>query len=143
MIHGKVNGKDREGRPSDEAKVMVDDAREITSAQAVAYQETGRKARVPKPSKKKVPMITASTKAITEIPLAEKLYIRLQSSSDTETLLSLKKMIDDNRGETEVILVLGDAATKQAIKLPGGFNKASDGYGQLRELVGADNLKLQ
>ena len=143
LIHGKVNGKDREGKPSAEAKVMVDDAREITSAQAVAYQETGRKARIPKPSKKKVPMVAAALNGVSENAAAEKLYIRLKSSSDTETLMSLKKMIDDNSGKTEVILVLGDASTKQVIKLPGGFDKASDGFGQLRELVGADNIKLQ
>jgi DNA polymerase-3 subunit alpha len=153
LIHGKVNGKDREGNPSDEAKVMVDDAREITSAQAQAYQETGRKARIPKPTKaatlaaaaatRKAAMIGPGAKAIHETSVAEKLYIRLRSSSDTETLLSLKQMIDADPGETEVILVLGDATTKQAIKLPGGFNHQSDGLSLLRELVGADNLVLR
>jgi DNA polymerase-3 subunit alpha len=143
LIHGKVNGKDREGKPSDEAKVMVDDAREITSAQAAAYQETGRKARVPKPSKKKVPMVGPGVKVVAEPSAVEKLYIRLMSSSDTETLLSLKQMIDANQGSTEVVLVLGDAANKQAIKLPGGFDHHSEGLEQLRSLVGADNLILR
>ncbi len=149
LIHGKVNGKDREGKPSDEAKVMVDDAREITSAQAQAYQETGRKARVPKPAKaaalaaKKAALAVSGTKAAAEPISVEKLYIRLLSSSDTDTLMSLKQMIDANRGETEVILVLGEAASKQAIKLPGGFDHLSEGLGQLRELVGADNLVLR
>jgi DNA polymerase-3 subunit alpha len=153
LIHGKINGKDREGNPSDEAKVMVDDAREITSAQAQAYQETGRKARVPKPTKaaslaaaaaiRKAAMIGPGAKAVHEISAAEKLYIRLRSSSDTETLLSLKQMIDADPGDTEVILVLGDATNKQAIKLPGGFNHQSDSLGLLRELVGPDNLVLR
>ena len=87
-------------------------------------------------------MVAPGAKTVTEA-VAEKLYIRLQSSSDTETLLSLKQMIDANKGDTEVILVLGDAASKQAIKLPGGFDHQSDGFGQLRELVGAENLILQ
>jgi DNA polymerase-3 subunit alpha len=145
LIHGKVNGKDREGKPSDEAKVMVDDAREITSAQATAYQETGRKARVPKVSKtalKKAAMVGSGSKTIAETATIEKLYIRMLSSNDTDTLLSLKQMIDANRGQTEVILVLGDDASRQAIKLPGGFDHSGPGYGQLRELVGADNLIL-
>ncbi len=151
LIHGKVNGKDRDGKPSDEAKVMVEDAREVTSIQAQAYQETGRKARVPKPAKatvlaaaaaaRKVAMVGPGAKSIKET--AEKLYIRLSSSKDTEKLISLKHMIDANSGETEVILVLGEAATKQAIKLPGGFDQHSEGLNHLRELVGAENLVLR
>ncbi|MEO7364398.1 MAG: DNA polymerase III subunit alpha [Candidatus Saccharimonadales bacterium] len=139
LIHGKVNGKDRDGRPSDEAKVMVDDAREVTVAQGQAYQETGRKARVPKVSK------AAVKKAAMAAPSASvaspKLYIRLQNSSDTETLQSLKRIIDANRGATDVILVLG--ASKQAIKLPGGFDHSSTELAELRQLVGADNVLLQ
>ena len=144
LIHGKVNGKDRDGRPSDEAKVMVDDAREITAAQAQAYQETGRKARVPKVSKvavKKAAMVGPGAKAVAEVTDPSKLYIRLENSSDTDKLMNLKQVIDSNRGGTEVILVLG--ASKQAIKLPGGFNHQSDDFGKLRELVGSDNLVLK
>ena len=153
LIHGKVNGKDRDGKPSSEAKVMVDDAREITSAQAQAYQETGRKARIPKPAKatvlaaaaaaRKAAMVGPGAQSVHEQASVEKLYIRLSSSKDTEKLLSLKQTIDANRGDTEVILVLGEAASKQAIKLPGGFDHHSEGLGQLRELVGADNLVLR
>ncbi len=43
LIRGKVNARDKEGNQSGDVKVMVDDAREITSEQANAYQATGKK----------------------------------------------------------------------------------------------------
>jgi hypothetical protein len=58
-------------------------------------------------------------------------------------LLSLKETIDKHRGETEVVLVLGEASAKQAIKLPGGIDRASDGLSKLQTLVGADNLVIK
>jgi DNA polymerase-3 subunit alpha len=143
MIRGKVNAKDREGNRSNDVKVMVDDAREITVAQATAYQETGRKKKVPKATKK-VPMRSAGV-TDSEVPaaVATRVYIRLSNSNDQAALVSLKQTLDAHSGETEVVLVLGEAETKQAIKLPGGINRDGEGLELLRALVGADNLKLQ
>ncbi len=76
-------------------------------------------------------------------PLNERLYIRLINTSDEQTLLSLKETIDHHQGPTEVVLVLGEASAKQAIKLPGGIDRESDGLSKLRELVGTDNLVIQ
>src|SRR5690606_33909821 len=47
LVRGKASAKDREGNIGEEVKIMVDDAREITADQAQAYQETGRKVKVP------------------------------------------------------------------------------------------------
>lgn len=140
LIRGKVNARDREGNQSQEVKVMVDDAREITSQQASAYQSTGKKAKVPKARPANVPQ--AKTKAAGK-QTPQRLYIRLDSSKDEQTLVSLKKTIDSHQGNTEVVLVLGDSGSKQAIKLPGGIDRESPGLSVLKELVGADNLKLQ
>ncbi|MDB5169220.1 MAG: dnaE [Candidatus Saccharibacteria bacterium] len=145
MIRGKINAKDRDGGRSNEAKVMVDDAREITAAQASAYQATGKKKKVPKA---KVPLKkTATTKRLDDDdaaqPAAQRVYIRLSNSNDQQTLMNLKATLDSHSGETEVVLVLGEAEARQAIKLPGGINRDGEGLGKLQELVGADNLKLQ
>ena len=140
LIRGKVNARDREGNQSSEVKVMVDDAREITAQQASAYEATGKKAKAPKAKTPSAPKPAATPKKA-ESP--ERLYIRLSNSDDQNTLIELKQTIDTHQGDTEVVLVLGDAASKQAIKLPGGIDRDSDGLSLLRELVGADNLKLQ
>jgi len=136
LIRGKVNARDKEGNQAAEVKIMVDDAREITSQQASAYEATGKKARTPKARPAAVKMAAAK-------PVSERVYIRLANTSDQETLLSLKQTIDSHQGETEVVLVLGEAASKQAIKLPGGIDRQSDGVVKLQELVGADNLVIK
>ncbi|HYH36540.1 MAG TPA: OB-fold nucleic acid binding domain-containing protein, partial [Candidatus Saccharimonadales bacterium] len=142
LVRGKISTRDRSGNDGGEVKVMVDDAREITVQQASAYQETGKKVKTPKAravSKAKAPAKTAPAPK----PLNERLYIRLLNTSDERTLLSLKETIDHHRGSTEVVLVLGEASAKQAIKLPGGIDRESDGLTKLRELVGEDNLILR
>jgi DNA polymerase-3 subunit alpha len=142
MIRGKVNAKDRDGTRSSDAKVMVDDAREVTLAQAQAYQATGKKKKVPKPVAK-VPNKKPQAGPGAAPTTSAKLYIRLSNSNDQQKLMSLKETLDAHGGETEVVLVLGEAEAKQAIKLPGGINRDGEGYSKLEALVGADNLKLQ
>jgi DNA polymerase-3 subunit alpha len=130
LIKGKVNGRDREGNINGEVKVNVENAKEITIKDAENYHPTGRKKELVGPA--------------ANPPAAEKVYIRLANTEDEDKLVSLKKTIDTHKGDTEVVLVLGQNASKQAIKLPGGINRASDeGLSQLKELVGTDNLVIR
>ncbi len=140
LIRGKVNARDKDGNASTDVKVMVDDAREVTPEQASAYQSTGRKPKTPKPTKAKVAIIKLPAKK-NETP--ERVYVRLPDSSDQKVLISLKKTIDENAGDTEVVLVLAGKSEKQAIKLPGGINMGGEGVSLLKELVGAENIKIQ
>jgi hypothetical protein len=140
LIRGKVSSKDRDGNAGQEVKIMVDDAREVTTAQASAYQATGKKPKTPKP--KAIKSVGAAAKT-SETPAPERVYIRLASSEDEKVLRTLKQTLDSFQGQTDVILVLGEAAQKQVVKLPTGIDKESDGLERLRELVGADNLKIQ
>ncbi|HEX7633324.1 MAG TPA: OB-fold nucleic acid binding domain-containing protein, partial [Candidatus Saccharimonadales bacterium] len=144
LIRGKVNTKDRDGNRGSDVKIMVDDAREITSQQAAAYQATGRTVKTPKtkPGVRVIKSVGARA-AEPEKTLNPRVYIRLQNTSDEETLINLKQTIDSHSGETEVVLVLGDSASKQAIKLPGGIDQTSDGLTQLKELVGTENLVIR
>ncbi|MGZ6005330.1 MAG: DNA polymerase III subunit alpha [Candidatus Saccharimonadales bacterium] len=144
LIRGKVSNRGRDGNPSDEIKIVVDDAREITTQQAAAYQPTGKKRKTPKASTKpkKADSKTSAPPAQTK-SLNEKVYIRLMNTSDEQILLTLKETIDLHSGDTEVVLVLGESSTKQAIKLPGGIDRQSDGLDKLKELVGKDNLVVK
>lgn len=143
LIRGKVNARDKEGNPTNDVKVMVDDAREVTPDQATAYQSTGRKVKTPKTGSKVLAKLPRDSKSIAEPVKPERLYIRLTDSGDEHKLLSLKKTIDDHSGATEVVLVLGQDTTKQAIKLPGGIERDSDGVAELQKLVGVENIKFQ
>jgi len=144
LVKGKVNAKDREGNLSSEVKIFVDDGREITPEQAQNYKETGKQKKVPKVKKTKVAATKVTATAPTTTSSApERLYIRLDDSSNQKLLMSLKQTIDAHYGDTDVVLVLGPASEKQIIKLPQGVTKTEQLLTRLNELVGAENIKLQ
>ncbi|HSH18429.1 MAG TPA: DNA polymerase III subunit alpha [Candidatus Saccharimonadales bacterium] len=148
LIRGKVNARDREGKPTDDIKIMVDDAREITAEQAEAYKARGRKPKVPKIVKKRSHALSGikgpGAKAVDEVTAApERVYIRLADAADSAVLMALKQAIDENKGPTDVVLVLGPDASKQAIKLPTGMNNAEPALTKLQQLVGAENVKVR
>jgi len=152
IIRGRVNAKDRDGNMSDEVKIMVDDAREVTHEQAAAYQSTGRKPRELKAVK---PRKGNALKAAVAAVRAEKVeaapaltqpsrvYIRLEKSDDHAMLAQLKSTIDGQQGEAEVVLVLGPDSAKQAVKLPTRMNAEPASVERLQSLVGASNVILQ
>jgi DNA polymerase-3 subunit alpha len=142
LIRGKVNARDREGKRADEVKIMADDAREITSQQASAYQATGKKSKVPKPRQPATAAPGPGAKAAV-LPKSERVYIRLETTNNESTLLSLKETIDAHSGSTEVVLVLGAAEAKQAIKLPGGIDAGNGSLDRLQALVGRENVVIQ
>ncbi|HEY5668278.1 MAG TPA: hypothetical protein VIR03_03890, partial [Candidatus Saccharimonadales bacterium] len=165
LARGKISAKDKEGNIGEEVKILVDDAREITGEQATAYQPTGKKMRPPGSKRSPAAAVTTSkgkdpnekfekkpvaagpgsalakgSSAVAE-PAPERLYIRLHDSKNQDLLFSLKQSIDENKGDTEVVLVLGPVDSKQIIKLPAKCDKAA--LGRLQDLVGEDNVKLQ
>jgi DNA polymerase III alpha subunit len=156
LVRGKLSAKDRNGELGEEVKVLVDDAREITHEQASSYQSTGRKpkalattttgrgavarAMVSNRTTTKVAGGTAPTAATEAAP---RLYIRLPDAQDQQILMSLKETIDAHMGQTDVVLVLGDEAARQIIKLPSGVSHNQDVLGKLQTLVGADNVRIQ
>lgn len=142
LVQGKVNSKDREGNPSDEVKIMVDDAREVTVEQAQAYQAKGKDKKAPKPNKAKVSHKPKGGEQ-PSMPGMERVYIRLENSGDQNLLISLKETIDTHIGETEVVLVLGAADKKQIVKLPGRMSRDEAVLEKLHSLVGKTNVKVQ
>lgn len=141
LARGKVDTKDRNGNYSDEIKIIVDDAREITPEQAAAYQATGRKKRALKPSKKPLVKVNKSPEPSKDFK-PQRLYARVKDSSDSALLIKLKTVIDENPGGTEVVLVVGPDATKQIIRLPGRINLEGT-LESISTLMGKDNVKVQ
>lgn len=140
IVKGKVSSQDRQGNVTDEIKVLVDDAREVTYEQAAAYQATGKKPKVPKVTKKVINNTKVDVAGESKLPA--RVYIRLRDSEDSQLLISLKQTIDSYQGDHEVVLVLGPNDNKQAVKLPVKFAPQSDGMTMLTELIGAENIKL-
>jgi DNA polymerase-3 subunit alpha len=159
IARGKVSAKDKEGNIGQEVKILIDDAREVTVEQAQAYQPIGKKMRGPGNKRSAAASVTATKdRTLVADPKAnqkteadvqaetqkvERVYIRLVDSHNQELLMSLKAVIDNNFGMTDVILVLGPATAKQIIKLPAGINKDESVITQLCNIIGADNVKVQ
>jgi DNA polymerase-3 subunit alpha len=141
LARGKVSAKDRDGNISDEVKILVNDAREITTQQAEAYQSTGKKIKGPGARGLKSAKVAVQTIPSTRA-VPERLYIRLNDSQDQSMLLSLKQKIDKYSGSMDVVLVLGGSDATQAIKLPGGIRHDETAVAELATLVGADNVKI-
>ncbi|HET8991663.1 MAG TPA: DNA polymerase III subunit alpha, partial [Candidatus Saccharimonadales bacterium] len=138
LIRGKVNAKDKDGKLTDEPKIMVNDAQEITLDMAKRYKPKGKS-----PTLKEAASVPGPGAKAANESLNPKVYIRLKGTDDQSTLLSLKQTIDNYQGPTDVVLVLGEAEGRQAIKLPNGINPESKGIEELRVLVGEDNLVLR
>jgi DNA polymerase-3 subunit alpha len=159
LVRGKISAKDREGNIGEEVKVLVDDGREITAEQATGYQPTGKKMRPPGSKRSAAAAVTATKprskddkkkddekdkpKSAAHHSVAERVYIRLHDSQNQDLLLSLKQCIDETKGTTEVVLVLGPSESKQIIKLPTGITKNEPMLTKLQTLVGADNVIVQ
>jgi len=118
LINGKVSSRGRNG--GSEISVIAEQARELTQEDNKAAEEI--KSKLPEPR-------------------SERVYIRMESTSNEQVLLSLKQTIDNHVGLTPVVLVLGDKK-QQTIKLPGGFDIKSGGMKDLEALVGADNVRI-
>lgn len=152
IVRGKVNAKDRDGNIGTEVKILVDDGREVTHDQATAYQGTGRKQRELKVGKRKGSALKAAVAAAraerTEqvqavVDKPSRVYIRLIKSDDHDMLAQLKMAIDEQQGESEVVLVLGPDSAKQAVKLPTRMSSEPAALERLQSLVGAGNVVLQ
>jgi DNA polymerase-3 subunit alpha len=137
LAKGKVSAKDRNGNTSAELKVLVDDAREITPQQAAAYEPTGKKPKIPKKTSTK-----HNDKNLHSSVVPSRLYLRMDAGNDHQLLLSLKQLIDENTGETEVVLVLGEDSSKQVIRLPARIRTEEKLLSAIKQLIGADNVKL-
>ena len=129
---GKLSTKDKSGNNSAEYKVLVDILIEIDSAEIKNY----------KPKKIRKVVNKVPKKKNNELEKEKKLYIRLENSQDQNVLKSLKDTIDDNNGNTEVLLVLGKNDEKQIIKLPMKINPNNSSILKLTNIVGLDNIKL-
>ncbi|MGH7195967.1 MAG: DNA polymerase III subunit alpha [Candidatus Saccharimonadales bacterium] len=144
LVNGKVNNRSKDGSASDELKIIVETAREVTIKEASNYQPSGQKPKLPGAGQALARAETAPRPpAVETANNSERVYIRLTTSQDEQQLLRLKSTIDDFRGQTEVVLVLGPDDNKQIIKLPVKVAKSSAALNSLELAAGSGNIKVQ
>lgn len=119
LVHGKI-GQLRAG-DNGETKILVD------AVSKLSHKSPSGSTKILAPA------------ALVDLP-GGRLYIRLKSSGDQSLLVNLKQKLDRYRGETEVVLVTGPDATKQAIKLPQTINVSEDSIRDLAQIFGSTNV---
>jgi DNA polymerase III subunit alpha len=137
LVDGTVNAKDRDGQLSDEIKINVSTAREVMLQEAKAYKEKGKS---PKTLKEKKSPKAKDAKI--KRPEIDRIYVRLESTDNSDQLLLLKQHIDKYVGGTEVVLVVGPQSGKQVIRVPNRTSKSDESVDELVKLFGVENVKL-
>ncbi len=139
---GKVSGTERDGAVSQEAKIMVDSAREVTHEEAKNYIPQGKKQKKPRLKTNSKTTVKGAVLDNNEEKI-KRLYIKLDNSKDQDKLIRLKKIIDVHPGNMDVVLVLGADEQRQAIKLPTGVAFSDEVRNQISELLGASNVRTK
>ena len=140
VAEGAVQAKDRDGNPTDEVKFIVNNAREVTHEEAQNYVP-GNKRELKKLAEVKPKKSTKKTDQ--KAQPKKKIYVRLADTQDVDRLQALKEHIKSYPGETDVVLVVGPAQSKQAIRVPEKSTDSEDSLQQLVSLYGSENVKVQ
>ncbi|MBI2798221.1 DNA polymerase III subunit alpha [Candidatus Saccharibacteria bacterium] len=123
-ITGKINARGRDGKSTEELKVMADKFKLID-------HEIAKK--IPAPAEKPEEIEKAKTS-----PQYGSVEIRLRSSSDTEQLLKIKGIIDKFPGTTPVVLYFENS--QQKLKLNQGIDALGDFFTELYKVVESENV---
>jgi DNA polymerase-3 subunit alpha len=146
-VTGKVSSTDRDGNSLGEAKVIADEVIFVTNDELDNYQKSGKKMKTPKVKAAKES--SAATKpdepSVTYIPVDDtpkKLYVHVKNPDDHESLVTLKKSLNDFPGSNEIILVLG-SEKKSALRLPFRIEPTEDLLEIIRSIYGSECVILK
>ncbi len=136
-VSGKLNSKDREGKDTGELKMLLDDASILSEEDVKAFTSTGKSVKLPRKKTKRVPQGYSR-------PLgsrAERVFIRIEDSEDTQQLFKLKQTLNKHPGDSEAILVLGE--NKNALKLPFKVDISNGLATELREFLSDEAVVIK
>lgn len=149
-VEGKISSTDRQGNSLGEAKIIADTFIFVSGEELDNYKSTGKrmkelKARKAKAASSKKPSVSVEEK-FTYNPVDEreqpKLYVRVTDPSDHGKLHSLKKLLNDYSGESEIILVLGGDKSS-AMRLPFKIDPRPDLQLAISKLYGAEHVVVK
>ena len=153
-VKGRINAKDKDGNPTSEIKIIVDELEVIDDEILESYQPTGA---TPPPlvaakrrsfKRSTTPTKTASKPLSVAKPAEvtnkkQRLFILVKNPSDLDTLTNIKQVCDRNSGDQEVVLVFKENKQKKLIKLPFRISVTPQLVGSLSSIVGDDCVKAQ
>jgi len=147
-ITGKVSSTDRDGNSVGEAKVIADEVIFVTNDELDNYQKSGKKMKTPKVktvSKDSAALPIIEPSNVTYVPVEDapkKLFVHVKNPDDHDSLLTLKKTLNEYPGGNEIVLVLG-AEDKSALRLPFRIDPTESLLGRIGKIYGADCVVLK
>ena len=145
-VKGKINCKDRDGKLTDDVKIIADEITFVTQEELDNYKATGKNMKLPKAGK----VLAASAGAaptvnVTYTPVEDKpqtpakprLYVHVKNPDDRDNLLKLKQSFNSYPGSCEVVLVLGEDK-KSAIRMPFTVEPHDDLQASIGSLFGQE-----
>lgn len=169
-LRGRISSKDKNGNITSDTKILVEDGQLITDIMLETYKSTGERLPDPKPVKKKeykrsrtsaetVKKPAKKTEATKDAPKSEapadtpkpvirdarllKIYILVTEPENTELLTNIRKVCDDNKGFSEVILVLKDENGKRPLRMPFKSDPSEELISGLKNLVGDEAVVVK
>lgn len=124
LVAGKISRRGQ-GLNGDEPKIIVNDAQLISEEDKIKAKNNAPK----------------QSKVEKEKKSASRVFIRLKDSSDQDKLMKLKKILDDHKGKSDVVLVLGADDQKQVLKLQVKMNSSKTSLALVESIVGKQNVK--
>lgn len=129
LITGKINAKDREGKLVDELKVLADSVKPTVAETARMFP----------PPEQTIEGAVAQEDLPNEN--IESITISLQSTTEGEKLLLIKRHLEAHKGSVPIMLYF--AATSQNLRLPGGIDGSESLIAGLIEIVGESNVVIK
>ncbi len=132
LVQGKVNTKDRDGRLTEEIKIMVDKAKPLEYDKVKGYVAKT----TPEPES---PVELTADGPTASVPKS-KLTISLPDASDAGTMLRIKDLLSRSPGVTDAFVQL---VSGQTIKLPFKVDVTDKLLNSLEETLGADAVATE
>lgn len=128
LAKGRLTTRDKNNSETDDWKIIVEEARLLIPEDA---------SRLSNSPNQKIEGIGG------ERGVGQRLFIKLENSSDQPLLMSLKDKLDSFRGDTEVVIVTGQSEAKQAIKLPQTISINEESLRALAAIFGSTNIVVK
>jgi DNA polymerase-3 subunit alpha len=142
VAKGKLSSGRGNSRGDSELKLLADEIAVVDLDSTVSFKKTETVHSVVNRNYKTAAMETIKPEAIVSV-VKQRLYIRLEDSSNQPVLITLKEKLENYSGETEVVLVTGPAASKQIIKLPQAIDVNEESLRDLASVFGALNVVVR
>lgn len=133
-VRGRINARDRDGKPTDELKVMASTAKLINHQTAKHY---------PAPNQTQMKKILNSANTKKAKPTDEnfsiaQIIISLHSTTEKDKLIAIKKLLQTHPGKTDILLHF--SGQNQKLKLPSGVESSSVFLAALSSIAGEQNV---